>query len=183
MIEPIRGDGALTVVLPEELHRRILPWRRAYDAKHIHIPSNITVVYPPFVREPEWAAARSALAQVLAGFSTFETTIRTVGGFGGEPLVLWLKPEDEGTLARIHAALEDAFPAWVPPMPWEFVPHVTIGFFDTEAALENARRHILSELEPMRWRVSALSYLTMGEDGVWRVLDRLALGCLPDTGE
>jgi 2'-5' RNA ligase len=179
-MEPVPGDGALAVVLPEELHRRILPWRRAYDAEHIHIPSHITMVYPPFVRELDWVAARPRLVQVLARFPAFDTTIGDVGVFSGEPLVLWLKPEDEGHLARIHTALAEAFPAWVRPMPWEFVPHVTIGFFDSEAALEEARGYVLSELEPMRWRVSALSYLTMGRDEVWRVSDRLALGSLPD---
>ena len=175
MNTPASGDGALLALPSRRVSARIVPWRRRYDPEHWRlIPPHVTVAYP-FVRDDAWTHVREDFARVLDTFPPFWVTLAELGAFEQPQPVLWLRPDDGGMLTRIHAALVAQFPADVKDGPLPFVPHLTLGFFDTLAALEDARKTVATDWEPVRFRVKALAYMTMCEDGTWCTRDTLPL--------
>jgi 2'-5' RNA ligase len=169
----IRG---LVVLFPEEVGVEIDKWRRIYDPRYQMVPPHITVAYPPFVPEKEWPLVRPALVECLSRFQPFRIHLEELGAFAGSPHVLWLKPEDDGNLMRIHAALEERFAQYVPASPFDYIPHVTIGAFHSEEELFRAQEAILSEWKPCHSHVNELVYMSSDNDGVWCVCTRLPLG-------
>jgi 2'-5' RNA ligase len=173
------GDGVLALVLPEELFPRINAWRVRYDPAHMQIPPHVSIAYPPFVREPDWQAERPPLAELLAAFPAFDVNLHETGAFLAPDHVLWLKPDDGGMFARLESAVRNHFGLPPSPPPFEFTPHVTLAFFDTEASLRRAETEIAVDLAaagPMRFRTERIIYLVMRGPGDWQVADELPLG-------
>jgi poly(A) polymerase len=175
MAAPVSGDSALVLCPPDEISAEIDRWRCVYDPRHEGIRPHITVAYP-FMPEADWGANRPALAEFLKDFPPFPIMLRSLGTFDGNPAVLWLRPEDGGRLTYMHDALAGRLPAYIPASPVGYVPHLTLGFFDTPEALAEAQQVILSEIEPLHLEVDELIYMVFGGDGVWRTRDRLPLG-------
>jgi 2'-5' RNA ligase len=173
---PVPGDSALAIFLPQDVAQVVDTWRRRYDPHVDSIAPHITMAYPPFVPEPEWSVVRPQLAECLAGIEPIDVTLRTVGIFAGSPSVLWLRPEDDGKLAHIHASLAECFPKYLPPSPFEYVPHVTIGFFDSSDALAQAQTVVLQELNPMRFQVREFMLGVYSPLDEWQLHDRVSLG-------
>ncbi len=175
MAAPVPGDSALVFCPPDEVSAEIDRWRCIYDPHHEGIRPHITMAYP-FIPEAEWAMNRPALAEFLTGFAPFSVTLRSLGTFPGKPAVLWLRPEDGGHLSRLHSALAGRLPAYMPASPLAYVPHLTLGFFDTPEALAEAQKVILSEIKPLHFEADELIYMVFGDDNVWRTRDQLPLG-------
>jgi 2'-5' RNA ligase len=126
--QPLRpGDGAPAVVLPQILFARIDAWRARYDPAHMQIPPHVTLMYPPFVREPDWQAERPRLASLLAAFPAFDVVLAETGAFLAPNHVLWLKPDDAGMFPRLESAIRDHFELPPSPPPLEYTPHVTLA--------------------------------------------------------
>ena len=176
MRTPALGDSGLAAEVPREVAVVINRCRRVHLPDHAQIAPHVTVAYPPFVPEEDWLSQRLAVGECLLAFQPFEVTLTGTGFFAGEPPVLWLKPEDGGRFSRIREALTERIPEYFPPMPWDYVPHVTIGPFDTHEALARARQFVESEWRPMRFEVGELVYAIMLADGTYRIADRVALG-------
>ncbi len=176
MAAPVPGDSALGFFPPGEISREIDRWRFIYDPHHEGIRPHITVAYPPFIPEKDWAMNQPALVELLKDYLPFSITLRDLGTFAGRPAVLWLRPEDGGHLTRLHNALVDLLPAYILTSPLGYVPHLTLGFFDTPEALAEAQQVILSEMKPLHFEADELIYMVFGDDGVWRTRDRLPLG-------
>lgn len=176
MENPILGQSTLAILLPEEVAKEVDRFRTRFDPHQQSIPPHITVIYPPFVALAEWPQIRGAMAECIAATPASDITLRECRTFAGPPHVLWLHPEDGGNLTRLNAAICRQFPALVPPQPLGYVPHATIGFFDSEEALTQARREVTAALKPLRFMVQAVLYAVRGEDGVWQFHDRLPLG-------
>jgi poly(A) polymerase len=135
---PKPGDTAFLILPPEDVMRQIDKWRRVYDPNHKIVPPHITLVYP-FIPENEWRQSRSMLVNCLKSFKPFNITLKELVHFEGEPTVLWIKPEDDGCIVRMHAALEKDFFEYTTGLEFAFTPHLTIGFFDSEALLVQAK--------------------------------------------
>jgi 2'-5' RNA ligase len=133
------------------------------------------VAYPPLIPEKEWPLMRSALVECLRVFQPFNITLKEVGTFAGSTHVLWLKPEDGGNLSRIHVTLSERFPDYVPALPFDYIPHLTVGFFNSQQALSQAQEAILSGIKALHFRVDELIYMVLDSDGVWGIRDRLPL--------
>ncbi len=175
----VSGHGALVVMAPPHIRALVTPWRRRYDPHEQTIPPHITVAYPPFVRSGEWAAARHAVCRILAAFEPFEVSLAELGSFESPQAVLWLRPDDDGKLARINAALSGAFPTHMAGFSLPYVPHLTLGFFDSVAALAEARLVVAASWRPERFRVESLHYAVYQEDSIWRIDVELPLGQQP----
>ena len=172
----IPGDGALFVLPSQRVQAKIVPWRRRYDPEHWRtIPPHITVAYP-FVRQEDWSAMQPAFAARLQAFQPFWITLAELSVFESPQAVLWFRPDDGGMLARIHAALVERFPAHVQAGSLGFVPHLTVGFFDSPAAMAQAKTTIEATWRPLRFRARSLCYATLHDDGFWRTCDGLPLG-------
>jgi 2'-5' RNA ligase len=177
MEPPVPGDSGLGLFVPAEANAAVNRWRRVYDPHYKTIVPHITVAYPPFVPETEWPLVRPALADCLQDFPSFTITLRELGTFAGDHPVLWLRPEDDGSLLRLRAALEVRLPDYVPPVPFDrYIPHVAVGFFASPAALSDARAAIQREMALLRFRADELIYMVFDDDGIWRLRDRLPLG-------
>jgi len=176
MAAPVPGDSGLGFFPPREIGLEIDRWRRIYDPHHEGIRPHITVAYPPFIPEKDWGMNRPALVELLKNFQPFSVTLRELGTFAGSPSVLWLRPEDDGNLSRLHSALAGHLPAYILTLPVGYVPHLTLGFFESQEALAEAQKAILSEIKPLHFQADELIYMVFGDDGVWRTRDRLALG-------
>lgn len=173
------GDGALAVVLPEELFPRIDAWRTRYDPSHMQIPPHITIAYPPFVRESEWQAERPRLAALLAAFPAFDAELKETGAFLAPDHVLWLKPDDQGMFARLERAVGDCYGIPPSPPPFVFTPHVTLAFFEDERALRRGEAEIAAGLAaagPLRFHAEKIIYLILHDPEGWLVADVLSLG-------
>ena len=164
------GAGALFITPSQRVQAKIIPWRRIYDPENERaIPPHITLGYP-FVRAEEWPAARPVVMECLRAFPPFWITLAELGAFEHPDSVLWFRPDDGGALARIHAALAASFPAHFRPGPLPYVPHLTVGIFDSAEALAQARAAISAVWQPLRFRVTAVRYGVL-EMGGWRVHD------------
>ncbi len=173
---PIAGDRALVVLLPHALRLQVDRWRRLYDPNHNIIPPHITVAYPPFVPEEEWPSVRPEVVECMGHFAPFHVELRGTGWFAGEPSYLWLRPEDDGSLARIHATLAEHFPHYVQQLPFEYQCHLTIGVFDSQERLREAEARILAEWEPCHFEVQHLVYMSLEAHGLWCVCGQIPLG-------
>ena len=176
MKTPDPQDRALVVVLPERICAQIDTWRQAYDPNHGIMPPHITVAYPPFVPEEHWSGLRQAVRQCLGQFRPFQVLLGGLGAFGAEECVLWLRVEDGGQLLRIRASLMHCLPHYVPPLPFEYVSHVTLGVFNSLAGLQEAELAIGGQVKPRRFTVRRLTYLSPDEEGVWSVCSHVPLG-------
>lgn len=178
------GQGVLAIMLPAEVTGQIAGWRARFDPYHLTIPPHISVMYPPFVWQAEWQSEREALARRLAGFPAFDVTLARTGAFLAPRHVLWLQPEDGGMIRRLEATVREHFGIPPSPPPYEFTPHVTIGFFDDEPALRQAEAEVMATLTPIVFRVTAATYLFGREDGTWQVGEGLSFeGAGPQPDE
>lgn len=173
---PASGDSALIVVVPEWASGDIAAWRRAYDPNHRAIPPHVTVVYPPFVPVDQWQHARAGLAATIQQFEPFEVVFRELDTFAGLPAVLWLRPEDGGVLYRLNAAIAKSIPEYVAALPFEYVPHLTIGFFASGEESEAAQHAVGASFSLLRFRVDALAYTVFDAYGTWHRYDEIPLG-------
>jgi len=176
MTVPDAGDRALVVLVPEPVSALIDQWRSLYDPGYAIVPPHVTVAYPPFVPQAKWPSVRPAIAQCLSEFSPFRVELTELGTFAGNSFYLWLNPEDNGTLARIHAALAERFPEHVPQRQYDYRSHVTIGVFESEEELREAKRRIQAEWQPRDFQVEELVYMFPDSRGKWCVCSRLPLG-------
>src|SRR5512140_3938275 len=147
------GEGALAINLPREAAEAADRWRERYDPNFKIIRPHITLAYPFRVLPADWPGRREELAGLVGRFAPFWVTLAQASCFTAPARVLWLKPESGGEIERLRRALEQRFPQLVPPDTLGFVPHVTLGFFDTDAALEEARRSVQSAEPPLRFEV------------------------------
>lgn len=176
MKTPNPQDRALVVLLPERICADINTWRRAHDPNYGIMAPHITVAYPPFVPEEHWPTMRLAVRQCLGQSRPFQVLLRGLGTFENSHYVLWLRVEDEGQLSRIRAALMHCLPERVPPLPFEYVPHVTIGVFESRSDLRKAEEAMRAQMKPRRFTVRRLTYLSPDERGVWSVFSHVPLG-------
>jgi len=171
------GSGsALFVKLPADISERVDRFRSAHDPHWRLIPPHVTIIYPPFIPLARWPELRPAVAKCVAAQPAFDVTLQECGAFHGEQHVLWLRPEDGGALTRLNAALTERFPDHVPQLPYSYVPHVTIGFFDSDDALIQAQQEVCETTGVLRFRVKSLTYAAHDHDGRWRLYDELPLG-------
>lgn len=172
-LEP--GDSVLVIFPANEVSLEIDRWRQIYDPNQKAIPPHVTVVYPPFISEKQWSLEKKKFATCLRAFEPFKITIQELGYFKGDSNILWLKPESDESLLRIHSALEERFPEYVPSSRLGYVPHVTVGLFESQEALFQAKETILSKWKILHFVVDELFYAVLGGDGIWHIEDRVHL--------
>jgi 2'-5' RNA ligase len=170
------GYGALVILLPRKVTQQIAGWRARFDPYHLTIPAHITVMYPPFISLPDWPDARVALAYVVAGLPAFDVALARAGAFQAPQHVLWLDPQDDGTIRRLEERVRNHLGLAPSPPPFEFTPHVTLGFFEDEAALHQAEAEVSATLTPVTFRAERVAYFVCQDDRTWRPVEELSLG-------
>ncbi len=169
-------DRGLVALLPLHIRAAVDIWRRAHDPNSDVVPPHITVAYPPFVPEEQWPGVRLAVRQCLSRFHPFQILLHGLGTFETDHYVLWLRVEDEGQLSRIRAALMHCLPQYVPALPFDYVPHVTIGIFESRSDMDKVQEVVRPNMKPQRFTVRRLTYLSPDQRGVWSVCSHIPLG-------
>lgn len=173
---PSPGESGLAIFTPDSVNARLEKWTSAFNPYHDLIAPHITLAYGGFAPANEWRMNRPAFAKLICAFPPFEVTLTSTGVFVSDEFVLWLKPEDDGSLMRLRTALAQKFPTYFPADLHPYVPHLTIGFFASHDALERAQATVRAELTPIRFRADIVTYMVFGEDGKWGNADHLHLG-------
>jgi 2'-5' RNA ligase len=177
MIETAEAkNNGLGISLPGPAGDAINTWRRLYDPSYELLWPHITLAYPPFAQPHEWPLVRPRVVACLADFQPFKVMLRETGIFLGNPNVLWLKPEDGGIIIRIRRALEEALPEYIPPLPFEYRPHMSIGFFEDLEALYQANQKVQNEIVPVSFLASHVSYAYQLLDGSMQIHDQVLVG-------
>jgi 2'-5' RNA ligase len=174
---PDRPDSALAIFPPAQVTQVVNRWRRWYDPNVDTIEPHITLVYPLNLAVEEWPAQRATFAACLEGFAPFRIEITRLNRFLSPVRVLWLQPEDGGTITCMYRRLEERFPDYVEPPqpPFSFVPHMTVGFFNSAAALEEAQQKIASELTSLEFEVNEVAFAAQMAQGKWGRVDGIRL--------
>lgn len=167
--------GALGIIPPQNICTTINTWRQKYDPHVEQMEPHVTIAYPPFIKLEEWRDRRATVADCVRKFGPFEVSIAEAGSFPGDVKVLWLKPDDGDILAGIRRSLMSEFAAYVPELPYEYLPHLSVGYFESENALLIARSKVEAELESLSFTVHDVAYVVLGEDRVWRTHENLRL--------
>ena len=169
-------DRALVVVLPARIRAEIELWRRVPDPNYGIVPPHITVAYPPFVPKEQWPGLRLVVRQCVRQFHPFQILLHGLGTFETDHFVLWLRVQDQGWLSSIRTALMDCLPQSVPPLPFEYVPHVTVGIFQSRSDMDRVQEAMRADMQPRRFTARYLTYLSPDQRGVWSVCSHVPLG-------
>jgi 2'-5' RNA ligase len=170
------GESALAIFPPAEISQTINRWRQIYDPYVDIIPPHITVVYPLGISPQVWPEVRPIFVQSLEQFQPFQVKISTLNCFLSPQIVLWLQPEENEIICSMHTVIEERFPGYIHRGSLNFVPHMTLGFFESRKKLEQAQQKISRELKPIEFMVDKLVYATLGEAKRWELVDHLPLG-------
>ncbi len=149
-----------------------------------HVPPHITVMWPfvspgtvqqgadPAILEE----ATQKLRAVCQNVEPFLVTLDRYGTFAGR--VLYLAPQDPTPIVALHEEILRAFPGYLPyggQFGMALVPHLTLGFFDSEEELNAVPR---PPFEPFTFRVGDV-YFMYGDIEVpepWKTVAIIPLG-------
>jgi 2'-5' RNA ligase len=144
-------------------------------ASGLGVPAHVTVLYPFVPPERVDDGVISDLAGAVGSVTCFDVTFARLRWF--ERSVLWLAPEPAGPFLELTAAVQRAFPRYLPygGAHTDLVPHLTIGKDRPDRVLELAERAIEPSL-PFTARVSSAVLMEGSLDpGTWRVVAELPL--------
>jgi 2'-5' RNA ligase len=170
---PQPGETGLVIMPPPEIRAEINLWRRIYRAYESSVTPHITICYP-FVPIDVWDAHRRAIADRLRGIDSFDIVLRELGTFVHDESVLWLKPEDGKNLVRIRVKMQELFSKHLSQPALAYVPHMTIGLFQSVDELFEARKAVQKQLKPLRFNVDRLIFAIFETEG-WRIHDHINL--------
>ena len=172
----LRKGGAVTVPVAGNAAAYVDTFRRRYDPHVDLIMPHITLAFAAELDACDWMPFRSRIQAALADMPPFDLQVRAVDTFP-DSLVLWLKPDDpDGQVATLRNCIMSTFHGVEFDHADNFVPHISIGFFETPEQLEAARTVVARELVPFTFHVSYLSFLQADEGNVWRCVDTVELG-------
>ena len=177
---PLR-QSAISISVPE-LGTLLAPWRDAtVKVASKGVPPHITLLYP-WRTPPLGGSDMEALRAVIVHIHAFSITFSTFGRF--ESSILFLQPDDDGTLHKLMHTLFAAFPDTPPyggtiPDP---TPHLTVAETNGEEQIkefEDQARQALAQHLPFTIHVTHITVLEQDEQEVWHQVAALPL--LPAT--
>jgi 2'-5' RNA ligase len=170
---PETGESGLVIIPPPEIRGEIDMWRRVYRAYDSKITPHITIFYP-FAALDVWDTNRRAAIDALRDIHAFEVKLRELGTFVRGESVLWLRPENGKALMKIHIRMRQLFSKNMPSSSLSYIPHLTIGFFDSVEELLEARKAVQKQLKPLQFKVDRIIYAIFEQEG-WRIHDYINL--------
>jgi 2'-5' RNA ligase len=170
---PNPGETGLVIMPPSEIRNEINMWRRVYRAFDSRITPHITISFP-FVPTEVWDCSRHQAFDATRGIHPFTVTLRELGTFVHEESVLWLKPENGKKLSIIRLKMQELFSKHISQSSLAYVPHLTIGFFESVEDLLKARKSVQKQLKPLRFKVDKIIFAIYEKEG-WRIHDHINL--------
>jgi poly(A) polymerase len=172
----------LVLIPPREAWPPIQAIRAEHDRKLRRWMPHVTLIYP-FVPESEFDATAARLAPALAATAPFAVTLTGFDTFrhGRDAYTVWLRPEPDGALQALHAALWGA--TWAgaagPRPPFRrFRPHLSVGQVRGRPAMLRLLESLRRTWQPLRFEAQCISLIRRDEppDDIFRVAAELPLG-------
>jgi 2'-5' RNA ligase len=177
-----RKGGAVTIGVVGDAAGYVDSFRRRYDPHVTRIMPHITLAFARHLETAQWSLARAGILSDLTEMPPFTVHVAETGVFVQEGFVLWLGPNVEhDELVSLRNIVLKPFPDVTFERPDDFVPHISIGFFETQGGLMRARDAVQHELHPFSFRVAFISFLQADEGDIWQCIDTVELGGL-ETG-
>ena len=170
---PTPGETGLVIMPPAEIRTEINMWRRVYRAYESTVTPHITIIYP-FIPIEVWDTNRRTILNAIKDVHPFSIKLHELGTFVHDESVLWLRPENGKHLVRIRAKMHDLFASQMTASSFDYVPHMTIGLFDSVEDLWKARKTVQKQLQPMHFKVDKVIYAVYEQEG-WRIHDHINL--------
>ncbi|MCK4941044.1 2'-5' RNA ligase family protein [candidate division WOR-3 bacterium] len=170
---PVSGETALLVLPPPDIRNEINMWRRVFKAYQSTIAPHITIIYP-FITSNIWDESRRDVVGLLQGIHSFDIKLRELGTFVGDESVLWLKPENGHNLMKIRTMMHERFAKHTSSPSLAYVPHLTLGFFQTVEEMLQARKTVQKQIKVLQFTVNKLLYAIFESEG-WRIHDNIPL--------
>ncbi|KAL1499889.1 hypothetical protein AB1Y20_012572 [Prymnesium parvum] len=171
--------SALCFIPPPDAQEAIQRLRQLHDRQIRRWPPHVNVCYP-FVPLPEFEAAASHLASCLRGFPPFDVTFRQLRHFahGKKSFTAWLDPEASALQWQELVELcTRAFPHCSEQKQRGFVPHLTVGQFQSEREVQALEESIRGSWDSVRVQVADLALISReGQDQPFFVHWRVRLG-------
>ena len=141
---------SLAILLPEQ--DDIVVFRQQHN--QVYTPPHVTLVYPTVVY------AKEHIRRVLSSVGPFTLTL-TQTAVSKRGCYLYLLVQEADFLTQLHNQLHSGplRDERNPDMP-TYVPHLTLGVFDTEEELNAAKQSFTQTA-----RISAISFLTHDSSG------------------
>ena len=150
------------------------PIRRAHDPEWFErVPPHITLLNA-FEPHEGGEAVRRILEEVA---DSSEPVVARTGGFGvffTQPLVVFIKFEDETPLVRLQRGLGEALPRY--DYTFAYHPHVTVGRFASEEAAARVLKRLGREAEGIEIEIGSYSLYAEDEGGVYRPVQEFRFG-------
>ncbi|HMO78389.1 MAG TPA: 2'-5' RNA ligase family protein [Candidatus Paceibacterota bacterium] len=148
---------------------------------HITVGSGITV------EEDQLEELYAQIENFLKDYGT--TSIRTKdfsyldnwsrSKLGFTPYVVYIKPFDYGTLAKIASFFEETlkpnYPTWY-DQPWPYNPHITVAYKDlSEDGYKKAQKYLASKTFERDIIIDNVCLAVEGDNGFWKEFKRFDL--------
>lgn len=173
---PKRGETGLVIIPPKRIVARINKWRKIYDDQPVNILAHITVIYP-FISLIQWSTASSQVIDCLSEFHIFHISFQEPSFFVGHPFVLWLKPDHNPELRRIHNTLYRRFSKYLRHSNHTYRPHMAIGFYDSRKELSAALQSTKVVISKLDFDVRNMWFGVYDDKTAsWRELEKLPIG-------
>jgi hypothetical protein len=171
-------ESALVVLVPEA-EPLVGPHRERFDnSAAAGLGAHITLLYPFVEPEKIGERERDLLAECFHGFAPIAFSLTKIRRFPVE--TLYLKPDPDEPFRQLTMAIWERFPDR-PPYggAWpDIVPHLSIGRFTDEAAMDQVAADLAMALEqspPIRARSDTVA-LIENTAGRWIVRRTFELG-------
>eukprot|EP00617_Octactis_speculum_P004253 CAMPEP_0185789894 /NCGR_PEP_ID=MMETSP1174-20130828/153352_1 /TAXON_ID=35687 /ORGANISM="Dictyocha speculum, Strain CCMP1381" /LENGTH=302 /DNA_ID=CAMNT_0028484255 /DNA_START=46 /DNA_END=951 /DNA_ORIENTATION=- len=157
--------------------------RCKHDRQVARWPPHVNLLYP-FVPAHAFSAAAGVLFNALKDLPPFDVTLGGHSHFkhGPSSFTAFLAPDDPAPLSEVHRRCFAAFPALddLSSRASGFVPHLTVGQFDSRATLDSALLTV--PWKPVKVRCSKLVLLSRsGKNAPFLVHRSVTLGGQPSA--
>lgn len=172
--------SAVVVIPPESVWEPLQTIRRAHDKGFRRWMPHVTLLYP-FAPKGSFNKILPELARVGWAQGPFELTLTSFRWFrhGRESYTVWLAPEPERAVVKLHAALLQALPGFADTGSFKdgFSPHLSVGQVEGTAKLRRLIDELQAGWEPLRFTVGELSLISRKNppNDVFQVDRRVAL--------
>lgn len=154
--------------------------RKAHDKQFRRWMPHVTLLYP-FAPKGSFNQILPDLAQVGWEQPPFELTLTHFRWFrhGRDSYTVWLAPEPEGAVAKLHAALLRALPEFADTGSFKggFSPHLSVGQVEGIGKLRRLVDELQAGWEPLRFTVGEICLISRKDppNDIFQVDRRIAL--------
>lgn len=164
----------VSIQIPEPFASQLVQTRFAVgDPQAAAVPAHVTLLGPTVIDDTQWQTVIDHLAAAAQVTAPFTMRLRGTGTFRPVSQVVFVQvAAGIGQCERLESAIRSGCLAQ--PLRFHYHPHVTVAHDVAPAALDRAEQ-LLAGFEAS-FAVSEFHLYDHGDDGVWRSVQRFALG-------